>query len=311
MYGARQYNHGMPEIGERGMASELNWERDGLNWPNSTYSRFVDAGGLRWHVQVVGAGPVILLVHGTGASTHSWRGVIADLAARFTVVAPDLPGHGFTERLPNAQMTLPGMAQALAALTRVIKLEPSIAVGHSAGAAVVMRAAIDGGIRPRAIISLNGALLPFRGVAGQVFKPLAKFLALQPFLPGFFAWRASSRRAVERLLEGTGSRPSPEDVALYARLFQSPSHVGATLAMMANWDLAPLLHDLPALQTAVTLVAGQSDRAIPSSDAVAAAKYLPNAEIVELPGLGHLAHEENAKLISHLIEQRAALADNN
>ena len=294
-----------------GMASDLNWKRDAPSWPNSTHSQFVDAGGLRWHVQVVGSGPVVLLVHGTGASTHSWRGVIADLAPHFTVVAPDLPGHGFTERLPDAQMTLHGMAQALAVLIGAINLEPSIAVGHSAGAAVVMRTAIDGGIRPRAIIGLNGALLPFRGVAGQVFKPLAKFLALQPFLPRFFAWRATSRSAVERLLEGTGSRPSPEDVALYARLFQSPSHVGATLAMMANWDLAPLLRDLPTLKTAVTLVAGQSDRAIPSSDAVAAAKYLHNAEIVELPGLGHLAHEEDPTLISRLIERRAGLAKNN
>ena len=150
------------------MASDLNWKRDTPSWPNSTHSQFVDAGGLRWHVQVVGSGPVVLLVHGTGASTHSWRGVIADLAPHFTVVAPDLPGHGFTERLPDAQMTLHGMAQALAVLIGAINLEPSIAVGHSAGAPVVMRTAIDGGIRPRAIISLNGALLPFFGVLGIV-----------------------------------------------------------------------------------------------------------------------------------------------
>lgn len=290
------------------MASELDWKIDGPHWPNSAHSRFVDAGGLRWHVQVMGAGPILLLVHGTGASTHSWRGVIAELASRFTIVAPDLPGHGFTERPANDRLTLPGMAQGLSALMTTLNLEPSIAVGHSAGAAVIMRAARDGGIHPRLIISLNGALLPFRGVAGQIFKPLAKLLALQPFLPHFFAWRAASSSAVARLLKGTGSTPSPEDIALYARLFKSPSHVGATLAMMANWDLVPLLRDLPALDTRIILVTGDRDLAIPSSDAVAVAKHLPNAEIVDLPGLGHLAHEENPILISRLIEQRAALA---
>ena len=42
------------------------WERDGRDWPNREASRFVKAAGLRWHVQVAGEGPVILLVHGTG-----------------------------------------------------------------------------------------------------------------------------------------------------------------------------------------------------------------------------------------------------
>lgn len=285
------------------MTSQLDWKIDGSSWPNSAFSRFVDAGALRWHVQIVGSGPIVLLVHGTGASTHSWRELIAELAQRYTVVAPDLPGHGFTERPSNDRLTLPGMAQALGALIKVLEIDPQIAVGHSAGAAVLLRAALDGTIHPRVIISLNGALLPFRGVAGQIFKPLAKLLIVPPFLPQFFAWRAGSRGAVERLLKGTGSAPSSEDVDLYARLFASPSHVGATLAMMANWDLEPLVRDLPMLTIPVVLVSGQRDLAVPSSDAVAVAKYVRSAQIIDLPGLGHLAHEESPKLIARLIEQ--------
>ena len=75
---------------------DLSWERDGRDWPNREASRFVEAGGLRWHVQQMGRGPVLLLLHGTGASTHSWRALLPLLAKSFTVVAPDLPGHGFT-----------------------------------------------------------------------------------------------------------------------------------------------------------------------------------------------------------------------
>lgn len=287
------------------MASQLDWKIDGPSWPNSAFSRFADAGALRWHVQIVGSGPVVLLVHGTGASAHSWRGLIAELAQRYTVVAPDLPGHGFTERPSNDHLTLPGMAQALGELIKVLDVDPQIAVGHSAGAAVLLRTALDGTIHPRVIISLNGALLPFRGVAGQIFKPLAKLLIMPPFLPQFFAWRASSRGAVERLLKGTGSAPSSEDVDLYARLFASPGHVGATLAMMANWDLEPLVRDLPMLTIPVVLVSGERDLAVPSSDAVAVAKYLRSAQIIDLPGLGHLAHEESPKLIARLIEQHS------
>lgn len=80
----------------------MNWDHDGRDWPNREHSRFVEAAGLRWHVQQMGRGPVLLLLHGTGASTHSWRALMPLLAAEFTVVAPDLPGHGFTSAPPAA-----------------------------------------------------------------------------------------------------------------------------------------------------------------------------------------------------------------
>ena len=63
------------------MGYYLDWATDGADWPNREASRFVEAAGLRWHVQVMGAGPVLLLLHGTGASTHSWRDVMPKLAA--------------------------------------------------------------------------------------------------------------------------------------------------------------------------------------------------------------------------------------
>ena len=79
------------------------------DWPNRTASRYVEAGGLRWHVQSLGdTGPVILLLHGTGAATHSWAGLAPLLATRFRVVAPDLPGHGFSGAAVGAGMSLPG-----------------------------------------------------------------------------------------------------------------------------------------------------------------------------------------------------------
>ena len=80
------------------MPARLDWTVDGADWPNRDASRFVEAGGLRWHVQVMGTGPVALLVHGMGASSHSWRDVAPLLASRFTVIIPDLPGHAFTDQ---------------------------------------------------------------------------------------------------------------------------------------------------------------------------------------------------------------------
>jgi magnesium chelatase accessory protein len=66
-------------------------------WPNHHLSRYVRAAGLRWHVQVAGDGPDMLLVHGTAASTHSWRDLMPIFSQRHRVLAVDLPGHGFTD----------------------------------------------------------------------------------------------------------------------------------------------------------------------------------------------------------------------
>ena len=116
-----------------------DWDREGRDWPNRAASRFVLAGGLRWHVQVMGQGPVMLLLHGAGAATHSWRDLAPRLARDFTVVAPDLPGHGFTQTPNAAGLSLNGMARGVTSLLKALDLRPQLAVGHSAGAAIALR----------------------------------------------------------------------------------------------------------------------------------------------------------------------------
>ncbi len=275
------------------------------DWPNQAASRFVAQGGLTWHVQVAGSGPVLLLVHGTGAATHSWRDMLGRLAERFTVVAPDLPGHGLT-RVPGGHaLSLPAMARDLGALLGRLGLQPALAVGHSAGAAILARMCLDGIIAPAGLVSLNGAYLPLAGPAGQVFAPLARVLVGLPVLPQLFAWRAGNPRVVERLLAGTGSRLDPKGVALYQRLVRNPAHAAAALRMMASWDLAPLVRDLPKLAPPLLLVAGDGDLAIPPADAARVAAVVPGARMVRWPGLGHLAHEEDPGLALRCIEDFA------
>ena len=63
--------------------------------------------------------------------------------------------------------------------------------------------------------------------------------------------------------------------------------------MMARWDLRALARALPELRTSVTLVAGERDKAVPPRDADRLAQLIPDAIVVRLPGLGHLAHEED------------------
>lgn len=290
------------------MPGGLVFERDGRDWPNRETSLFVSAGGVRFHVQVAGEGPALLMLHGTGASTHSWRALLPRLAQHFTVVAPDLPGHGFSGMPPLERLSLPAMAAAVSALMHELDLAPEVAVGHSAGAAVLVRMALDGRIAPRVLVSLAGALLPLGGFAGQMFSPIAKLMALNPVVPQLFAWRASNPAVIERLLDQTGSRIDPEGAAIYARLARSRGHVAGALGMMANWDLKSLEAELPKLAVPLVLVAGGTDRMVRAEVAYDVRRRLPTAEVVMLRGLGHLAHEEKPELIAGIIEKAAGLS---
>lgn len=279
----------------------MNFATDGRDWPNRNASRFVQAAGFQWHVQVFGQGPPLLLLHGTGASTHSWRQIASHLADRFTLVIPDLPGHGFTSQPPAHAYTLPGMASAVGQLMSALGIAPSIVSGHSAGAAVAIRMTLDKILTPRGIVSINGALLPFQGLAGHIFSPLAKLMCLNPFIPRLFAWRALDRMAVDRLLAGTGSIATPEDIELYGRLFSSPSHCAAALGMMARWDLESFARDLPQLTTPLCLIAAARDRAIPPSDAERVRALVKECHVTMLHNAGHLAHEEQPTAVADII----------
>jgi magnesium chelatase accessory protein len=271
-----------------------DWAVDGKDWPNREASRFVRAGGMRWHVQVAGSGPVLLLLHGTGAATHSWRDMLLELAQNFTVVAPDLPGHGFTEQPDTQGMTLPGMARGVAVLLKHLGLEPELSAGHSAGAAVALQMCLQGLMAPKAVISLNGALmpLPFHGVARPFMAPLAKLFASNPLVPMLFAWQAADGKVVNRLLAGTGSVVDEAGTKFYGRLARRSGHAGAALKMMANWDLESFFAALRDVKTHLVLVVGSNDRSIPPADAEKIKAILPDAEIITMKGLGHLAHEE-------------------
>ncbi|MEY3083745.1 MAG: hypothetical protein RJA94_3730 [Pseudomonadota bacterium] len=274
------------------MGYYLDWAKDGRDWPNHAASRFVEAASMRWHVQVMGQGPALLLLHGTGAATHSWRDVMPKLAANYTVVAMDLPGHAFTQPPSKTSLSLPGMAAAVAGLLRTLNVNPIRAVGHSAGAAVLVRMAVERLFAPQDIISFNGAFFPVTGVAGQFFSPLAKTFANATLVQKLFS-KMADRKAVERLLRDTGSTIDAEGITLYQKLFSNEGHIAGTLGMMAAWDLHWVPQDLKNLPVPMTLVFASGDRTIPPARAAEAAKLVPHASLIEIKGLGHLAHEED------------------
>lgn len=272
--------------------SALDWNREGLIWPHREASAFVQVGRARWHVQRMGAGPPLLLLHGTGASVHSWRGLMPLLAQDHTVIAPDLPRHAFTTGHDAYAMSLPAMAREVAGLLKALEVEPAAIIGHSAGAAVALQLALDQGYAGP-IVGLNAALRPFPGAMAQIFPAVAKALFVNPLVPRIFTGSIDLVGGAKRFMwRSTHSRIDPAGLACYRTLLKHPGHAGGALAMMANWDLPALRERMGAVANPVLLVHGGDDPAIPPHWAEDAAGWLADARLEVLPGLGHLAHEE-------------------
>jgi len=231
------------------------------------------------------------------------------LRPHFEVLAIDLPGHAYTslpgDGIGSVQLSLPGMAQALARLLSALDFAPQLVVGHSAGAAVGARMAIDGAIAPRLLVSLNGALLALGGLAGRVFSPAARLMAALPGVPRLFAWSASDASVMQRLLDSTGSTLDARGHELYARLAANPGHAEGALGMMAGWDLPAFERDLLRLHAPLLLMVGSVDATVPPGDADRVlARLAPDvsAHKIVLEGLGHLAHEEQpARVVQALM----------
>jgi magnesium chelatase accessory protein len=246
--------------------SNLDWNREGLIWPHREASTFVTTGRARWHMPIL-------------AKTH-------------TVISPDLPRHAFTAGHDAYAMSLPAMGREIAALLKVLEVEPTAIIGHSAGAAIALQMALDHAYTGP-IIGLNSALRPFPGALAQIFPAVAKALFINPLVPRFFAGSIDLVGGAKRFLwRSTHSHIDAEGLACYSTLLKHPGHAGGALAMMANWDLPGLRTRMGDVRNPVLLVHGAEDPAIPLDWAKDAHSWLANARLDVLPGLGHLAHEE-------------------
>ena len=157
------------------------------DWPMAEHSRQTLHRPHRWHVQETGAGPTLLLLHGAGGATQSWRSLFPLLAADHHVIAIDLPGQGFTQLGAQRRCGLPALAADIAALVAAEGWTPHQMIGHSAGAAIALQMVLDGMSPPAGVVGINAALGHFKGVAGVLFPAMAKLLAAMPFTATLFS----------------------------------------------------------------------------------------------------------------------------
>jgi magnesium chelatase accessory protein len=265
------------------------------DWPNRDASHTVEASGLRWHVQDAGAGPVVLLLHGTAGSTHQWADVLPALATRARVIAPDLPGHAFTHvpaGLGRDVFSLPGMAGAVGDLCRAMGVAPAVIAGHSAGAAVSLRLTLDGLAAPRALVGFNPALVAPPEAYVSLIAPLLAPVVESRLVAGLAARLAGGTRLLDAMLDSSGSTLTPAQRVRYRDLCRHEGHVAAALAMMSRWDLPALLRDAAALRVPFRAIAGGRDTWVPRAALEASVARIPGATVEVVTHAGHLIPDE-------------------
>ena len=266
-------------------------------WPNSEASEFVNAGQLLWHVQkktnAKQDAPVALLIHGTGASCHSWAPLVKSLLQDFQLIVPDLPGHGFTERPVSSQLSLQGMSTLIRSLLDKLGYSPDLVIGHSAGAAIGANMCLKGMLSPKALISIGGAFMPIGGSKNGLFELAAKLLSGNPLVSRVFAWRARNPAIVQDLMGRTGSEIDDQSYACYSWLARNPRHVSSALGMMANWNLRALIRQLPSLEVPLLILNGGKDKMIPRSDGNKLHQLVKGSKFEIAHDCGHLLHEED------------------
>ena len=130
---------------------------------------------------------------------------------------------------------------------------------------------------------------------------MAKLLALTPKVPQVFSKLPGTPAQVHQRLTSTGSPSDAAGEAQYRTLVRMPSHIAATLAKMARWNLDSLMRRLPQQTAPCLLITASNDRAVPNIVSQRAAADMPCARWTDIPGDGHLPHEAAAEKVAPLI----------
>jgi pimeloyl-ACP methyl ester carboxylesterase len=246
----------------------------------------------------MGEGPALLLLHGLGCDHTTWSPIIHDLARHFTVIAPDLLGHGVSAK-PRADYSVGGYANGMRDLLTVLNIDKVTVVGHSFGGGIAMQFAYQFPERTERMI------LVAPGGLGPEVTPVIRAITLPGFhqlmgiatLPGIRHLGKAGMRALAR--SGMTAARDLDEVAEIYESFKDPRaraairHVvravvdtrGQIITMV---DRAYLTQAMPML-----VVWGADDVVIPSRHAENVARIAPGAVVEMLPNSGHFPHKDH------------------
>lgn len=266
-----------------------------LRWLTSADVESLSAAGHRWQYLEAGSGPTVVLVHGfTGAKEH-WLPLMAQLSARFHLVAPDLPGWNASERQPGADYGVIAQAERLQAFIAALGNEPVILVGHSMGGHISGLLAADHPEQLQRLVLMSSAGVPFTD--NDFIRSVAA--GNNPFAVHN---RADLHRQMALVFSTPPFLPWPADLALARQRAADADFENAVLAKISAPDQRyALATRLPDIQMPVLLLWCRQDRVIDVSAMHAFRAGLTESRSVVLEGCGHMPMMERPKAVAKAI----------
>jgi pimeloyl-ACP methyl ester carboxylesterase len=266
--------------------------------------------GYRRAFRIAGSGPAILLIHGIGDNSTTWATVQSKLAQRFTVIAPDLLGHGKSDK-PRADYSVPAYANGMRDLLSVLDIDSVTVVGHSLGGGVAMQFAYQfpqlvnrlilvgaGGVTKDVNIALRIASLPLGSEALSVLRlPMVlPALGLVGRVGGALFGSTGLGRDLPDVVRILQDLPEPTASSAFARTLRAVVDWRGQVVTML--DRCYLTESVP-----VQLIWGSKDSVIPVSHARMAHAAMPGARLDVFEGSGHFPFHDDPERFVEIVEK--------
>jgi pimeloyl-ACP methyl ester carboxylesterase len=268
-----------------------------------------DVHGYRRAFRMAGDGPPLLLIHGIGDSSQTWSGVIPALAERYTVIAPDLLGHGDSAK-PRADYAIAAYACGMRDLLTALGVDQVSVVGHSLGGGIAMQFAYQFPERCERLVLVAAAGM------GRDVHPLFRLASGPGATAGMYLLTRAPVRAAVRLatpvLRATGGAGLGPDLDYAVRRYNTFADSTVRRAFLRTIRAGVDLHGQAitmldrsylARQLPTLIVWGTRDRIIPFAHAEVAHAALPGSRLEVFEGAGHMPHHDDPDRFVKIVQE--------
>ncbi|HEY2975213.1 MAG TPA: alpha/beta hydrolase [Pyrinomonadaceae bacterium] len=282
---------------------DVEWEKNRAAVFHADYSRFVEVDGVRLHYQEVGDpnAPPMFLIHGFAASNLVWSKVFLELAATgFRVIAPDLPGYGYSGKPRHLDYTIASQAKMVFSLVSQLGINRAVLVGSSYGAAIAATMALDHPALVEKLV-LVGAVTnnrPTRYLLMRLFSSPIIGDILSPLVVGS---RRLLRLRMKRVYDKHSWVLDERRVdARHLPLATRGAH-RAIIRTVRRWDAERVSRDAHQLKQPTLLLWGDTDREVPLRDGERLHQEIPHSRLVVFRECGHLPQEEYPEAFTKVV----------
>jgi pimeloyl-ACP methyl ester carboxylesterase len=282
---------------------DVEWEKNREAVFHADYSRFTEVDGVRVHYQEVGEAkaPPMILIHGFAASNLVWSKVFLELAGTgFRVIAPDLPGYGYSGKPRQHEYTIARQAEIVTSFMGQLGIDRAVLVGSSYGAAIAATIALDHPTLVEKLV-LVGAVTnnkPTRYLLMRLFSSPIIGDILSPLVVGS---RLLLRLRMKRVYDRHSWVLDERRVEARHLPLRTRGAHRAIIRTVRRWDAERVSREAHLITQPTLLLWGDTDREVPLRDGERLHQEVPNSRLIVFRQCGHLPQEEYPQAFTKLI----------